>query len=95
MTAVTPGPVVAPSPRTGRGERHTPWGGLSLPSLRRRQPEVEHAEWCVHHGPSGCEGQIFSLPGTRLLVWMTAPSADDPRLVVEGPDGVVQLPVQP
>jgi hypothetical protein len=48
----------------------------------------------VHHGPAGCEGQVFSLPGTRLLVWLSAPSADDARLVVEGPDGITQLPVE-
>jgi hypothetical protein len=36
---------------------------------------------------------VFSLPGTKLLLWLSAPSADDPRLVVEGPDGVVELPV--
>ena len=60
----------------------------------RRSAASEHAPWCVQHGPAGCEGQVFSLPGTRLLVWLTAPSADDPRLVVEGPDGITQLPVQ-
>ena len=30
--------------------------------------------WCVHHGAAGCEGQVFSLPGTRLLLWMTRPA---------------------
>jgi hypothetical protein len=59
----------------------------------RRSTAAEHAPWCVHHGAAGCEGQVFSLPGTQLLVWLTAPSADDPRLVVEGPDGITQLPV--
>jgi hypothetical protein len=55
---------------------------------------AEHAAWCVQHGPAGCEGQVFSLPGTKLHIWLTAPSAGDPRLVVEGPEGVVQLPVE-
>jgi hypothetical protein len=48
----------------------------------------------VQHGAAGCTGEVFSLPGTRLLVWLTAPSAGDARLVVEGPDGVTQLPVE-
>jgi hypothetical protein len=48
----------------------------------------------VQHGASGCEGQVFSLPGTQLLVWLSAPSEGDARLVVEGPDGITQLPVQ-
>ena len=61
---------------------------------RRAAAAAEHAAWCVHHGPAGCEGQVFSLPGTRLLVWLTAPSTDDARLVVEGPDGITQLPVE-
>jgi hypothetical protein len=60
----------------------------------RRHAAVEHAAWCVQHGPAGCEGQVFSLPGTKLLIWLSAPSTDDPRLVVEGPDGVVELPVE-
>jgi len=60
----------------------------------RRGATTEHAPWCVQHGPGGCEGQVFSLPGTKLLLWLSAPSTDDPRLVVEGPDGVVQLPVE-
>ncbi len=81
MTAVTSAPV-------------TGWSGLPRHGLPRRPGHPEHAEWCVNHGASGCEGQIFALPGTRLLVWMSAPSGDDPRLVVEGPDGIVQLPVQ-
>ena len=59
----------------------------------RRPGAIEHATWCVQHGPAGCEGQVFSLPGTNLLLWLSAPSVDDPRLVVEGPDGVVELPV--
>jgi hypothetical protein len=60
----------------------------------RRRASVEHAPWCVQHGPAGCQGQVFSLPGTTLLLWLSAPSTDDPRLVVEGPDGVVELPVE-
>jgi hypothetical protein len=67
----------ADAPHTRRASRH----------------RAEHAPWCVQHGPTGCEGQVFQLPGTKLLLWLTAPSAGDPRLVVEGPDGVVQLPV--
>jgi hypothetical protein len=55
---------------------------------------AEHAPWCVQHGPAGCEGQVFSLPGTKLHIWLTAPTTADPRLVVEGPEGVVQLPVE-
>jgi hypothetical protein len=55
---------------------------------------AEHAPWCVQHGPTGCEGQVFSLPGTKLHIWLTAPTAGDPRLVVEGPEGLVQLPVE-
>jgi hypothetical protein len=77
----------------GAPSRSTPWAGITRPVLRRRTAEVEHAAWCVHHGPAGCEGQIFSLPGTQLLVWLSAPSAGDARLVVEGPDGISQLPV--
>jgi hypothetical protein len=55
---------------------------------------AEHAPWCVQHGVDGCEGQVFSLPGTKLHIWLTAPTTGDPRLVVEGPDGLVQLPVE-
>jgi hypothetical protein len=58
-----------------------------------RRADVEHAPWCVQHGAAGCAGQVFSLPGTKLLLWLSAPTAGDPRLVVEGPDGVIQLPV--
>jgi hypothetical protein len=68
--------------------------GANAPHTRRtNRHRAEHASWCVQHGPTGCEGQVFQLPGTKLLLWLTAPSAGDPRLVVEGPDGVVQLPV--
>jgi hypothetical protein len=73
--------------------RREPDGGVPRRAPRRR-PAVEHAPWCVQHGPAGCEGQVFSLPGTKLLLWLSAPSTDDPRLVVEGPDGVVELPVE-
>ena len=74
--------------------RREPHGEVPRRAPRRRSPAVEHAPWCVEHGPAGCEGQVFSLPGTQLLLWLTAPSRDDPRLVVEGPDGVVELPVE-
>ena len=78
-----------------------PAASSRVPGLRReprarapRAHSAEHAPWCVQHGASGCEGQVFSLPGTQLLVWLSAPSAGDARLVVEGPDGITQLPVQ-
>ncbi len=74
--------------------RREPHGAVRRPAPRRRGATTEHAPWCVQHGPSGCEGQVFSLPGTKLLLWLSAPSTGDPRLVVEGPDGVVQLPVE-
>ena len=90
MTASTTASTTASA---GAPSRSTPWAGITRPVLRRRATEVEHAAWCVHHGPAGCEGQIFSLPGTQLLVWLSAPSAGDARLVVEGPDGISQLPV--
>jgi hypothetical protein len=96
MTAVTSAPLtsapVTSTPAVSGGGAGG-WSGLPRHGLLRRA-RPEHADWCVHHGASGCEGQIFALPGTRLLVWMSAPSGDDPRLVVEGPDGIVQLPVQ-
>ena len=76
------------------GVRREPRGRVFARAPHRRAPAGEHAPWCVQHGPSGCAGQVFSLPGTQLLVWLSAPSADDARLVVEGPDGVTQLPVQ-
>ena len=76
------------------GVRREPRGRLFARAPHRRAEAGEHASWCVQHGPSGCSGQVFSLPGTQLLVWLSAPSADDARLVVEGPDGVTQLPVQ-
>ena len=81
------------SPRTAtvEGTRREPRGLFGR--APRRRERGEHADWCVQHGPAGCAGQVFSLPGTQLLVWLAAPSADDARLVVEGPDGVVQLPV--
>lgn len=72
--------------------RRAPHG--ELPRRAPRRAAVEHAPWCVQHGPAGCEGQVFSLPGTKLLLWLSAPSTDDPRLIVEGPDGVVELPVE-
>ena len=76
------------------GARREPRGRVFARAPRRRSSAGEHAPWCVQHGPSGCAGQVFSLPGTELLVWLSAPSTDDARLVVEGPDGVTQLPVQ-
>ena len=94
MTAVTSAPVTSAPAPAGSGGATYGWSGLPRHGLLRRHGQPEHADWCVHHGASGCEGQIFALPGTRLLVWMSAPSGDDPRLVVEGPDGIVQLPVQ-
>jgi hypothetical protein len=77
------------------GLRREPRGRVFARAPHRSAATPEHAPWCVQHGPAGCEGQVFSLPGTRLLVWLSAPSADDPRLVIEGPDGITQLPVQP
>jgi hypothetical protein len=74
--------------------RSEPHGEVGRAAPRRRTADAGHAPWCVQHGPGGCEGQVFSLPGTKLLIWLSAPSADDARLVVEGPDGVVQLPVE-
>ncbi len=76
------------------GIRREPRGRVFARAPHRRAPAGEHAPWCVQHGSSGCAGQVFSLPGTQLLVWLSAPSTDDPRLVVEGPDGITQLPVQ-
>ncbi len=77
------------------GPRREPRGRLFGRAPRRAgNGRGEHADWCVQHGPAGCTGEVFSLPGTRLLVWLTAPSAGDARLVVEGPDGVTQLPVE-
>ena len=73
--------------------RREPHSDVPRRAPRRRSAPPEHTAWCVHHGPAGCEGQVFSLPGTKLLLWLSAPSTDDPRLVVEGPDGVVELPV--
>jgi hypothetical protein len=73
--------------------RREPHGEVPRWAPRRRSAAVEHAPWCVQHGPAGCEGQVFSLPGTQLHIWLSAPSTDDARLVVEGPDGVVELPV--
>ncbi len=80
-------PMTAAVPRARREPRGRLFGRAP------RRPGGEHASWCVQHGPAGCTGEVFSLPGTRLLVWLTAPSAGDARLVVEGPDGVTQLPV--
>jgi hypothetical protein len=79
-----------PAARTA-GERREPRGLFGR--APRRRGGGEHASWCVQHDASGCSGQVFALPGTQLLVWLTAPSPDDARLVVEGPDGVTQLPV--
>jgi hypothetical protein len=70
------------------------FGSHRANTARSSKHGAEHATWCVQHGPAGCEGQVFSLPGTNLHIWLTAPSAGDPRLVVEGPEGVVQLPVE-
>ena len=70
---------------------HTP---ACSPAPRAVRPPLPSTRRGVHHGPAGCEGQVFSLPGTQLLVWLTAPSMDDARLVVEGPDGITQLPVE-
>lgn len=74
-------------------DRQEPRGRLFGRAPRRHAADAGHTPWCVRHGESGCEGQVFSLPGTQLLVWLSAPSAGDPRLVVEGPGGVTQLPV--
>ena len=86
-----PTTAAAPAP----GTRREPRGRLFGRAPRRVGGRSgEHASWCVQHGPAGCTGEVFSLPGTRLLVWLTAPSVDDARLVVEGPDGLTQLPVE-
>ena len=69
------------------------FGANGANTRRANKHRAEHAPWCVQHGPAGCEGQVFSLPGTKLHIWLTAPTTGDPRLVVEGPEGVVQLPV--
>ena len=99
----TPGPASAGSvtsvtaPAASQrfaGPRREPRARVFARAPHRSGGTGEHAPWCVQHGPAGCEGQVFSLPGTRLLVWLSAPSAGDPRLVVEGPDGITQLPVQ-
>ena len=76
------------------GLRREPRNRVFAHAPHRPAAIPEHAPWCVQHGPAGCEGQVFSLPGTRLLVGLSAPRADDPRLVIEGPDGITQLPVQ-
>jgi hypothetical protein len=87
--------VTAPSAsRPAPGLRREPRARAFARVPRRAAAAAEHTSWCVQHGAAGCEGQVFSLPGTQLLVWLSAPSADDPRLVVEGPDGITQLPVQ-
>ncbi len=89
MTCVTAPAASSPVPGLRREPR-----ARAFARAQRPVHSAEHAPWCVQHGASGCEGQVFSLPGTQLLVWLSAPSAGDARLVVEGPDGITQLPVQ-
>ncbi len=53
----------------------------------------EHPDWCVHHSAHGCLSEAFRLPQTGLRVWLSAPTAGDARLVVDGPGGCGELPV--
>jgi hypothetical protein len=63
--------------------------------LPRPARSSEHPAWCVHHGPSGCLGQPVTLPGSRVTVWLSATTSTDPRLVIDGPGGTVEVPVEP
>ncbi|NLT56112.1 MAG: hypothetical protein GXX79_16480 [Actinomycetales bacterium] len=56
---------------------------------------TEHHPWCVHHSPRGCLGTAMDVPGSKITVWLSAPTPDDPRLIVDGPGGVVEIPVEP
>lgn len=69
---------------------------LVIPAPRPETGEDPgHAAWCLHHGAQGCLGPAIHLPGTRITVWLSALTANDPRLVVDGPGGVVEVPVEP
>jgi len=37
----------------------------------------------------------MDVPGSKITVWLSAPTPDDPRLIVDGPGGVVEIPVEP
>jgi hypothetical protein len=54
-----------------------------------------HPAWCVQHSGVGCIGQAVTVPGSRLTVWLAAGTASDPRLVIDGPGGWYEVPVQP
>ncbi len=70
---------------------------LPLSALSARSPgstgTQQHPPWCTHHSAHGCLGEAFTLPGTGLRVWLSAPTAGDTRLVVDGPGGYGELPV--
>ncbi len=65
----------------------------ALRSASRSRSGDDHPEWCVHHSSHGCIGAPFTLPGSNLRVWLSAPTAGDARLIVDGPGGYIELPV--
>lgn len=68
---------------------------IVTPSVPATRPAPDdHPGWCVQHSPAGCLGAAYTVPGTLLRVWLSAPSAGDTRLVVDGPGGCGELPVQ-
>jgi hypothetical protein len=58
-------------------------------------PSTAHPAWCVQHSADGCLGQAVGVPGSRISVWLAAPTTSDPRLVIDGPGGWYEVPVQP
>ena len=41
--------------------------------------------WCMEHGPEGCLGRAWRVPGTAVTVWLSRPPAGGSVLTVDGP----------
>ena len=67
----------------------------SLMPVPRTADNASHPSWCVHHGAHGCLGKLTTLPGSRVTVWLSATTPTDPRLIIDGPGGVIEVPVEP
>ena len=51
--------------------------------------------WCVDHGPEGCLGRAWRVPGTSMIVWLARPPGHEATLTVDGPEVArIEVPVR-
>jgi hypothetical protein len=49
----------------------------------------------VDHGPEGCLGRAWRVPGTSMIVWLARPPGHEATLTVDGPEVArVEVPVR-